>query len=86
MSEAAFNDMTETYLRSGRYDNKGREIGFIVGLNNNGSTFAAWVQNARRVGDEWKEFGVRQRSKMFSSQDAATSWAYSTAHQRIANL
>jgi hypothetical protein len=86
MIETPFNDMTETYLRSGRYDSKGREIGFIVGLNNNGSAFAAWVQNARRIGNEWKEFGVQQRSKMFSSQDAATNWAYSTARKRIANL
>jgi hypothetical protein len=86
MNEAAYNDMTETYMRSGRYDSKNREIGYIVGLNNNGTTFAAWVQNARRVNGEWKEFGVQQRSKSFDSQEAATRWAYATAHERIAKL
>lgn len=86
MTESAYNDMTETYIRSGRHDSKNREIGYIVGLNNNGKTFAAWVQNARRVNGEWKEFGVQQRSKEFSSQDAATRWAYQTANERISKL
>ena len=86
MTEAAYNDMTETYMRSGRYDSKGREIGYIVGLNNNGTNFAAWVQNARRLNGEWKEYGVQQRSKAFSSQDAATRWAFQTANERISKL
>lgn len=86
MNEAAYNDMTETYMRSGRYDSKGREIGYIVGLNNNGATFAAWVQNARRVNGEWKEYGAQQRSKKFSNQDAATRWAFQTANERISKL
>jgi len=86
MTEAAYNDMTETYMRSGRHDSKGREIGYIVGLNNNGTTFAAWVQNARRANGEWKEYGVQQRSKAFSSQDAATRWAFQTANERISKL
>lgn len=86
MEEAKYNDLTEIYLRSGRWDRNGREIGYVVGLNNNGVTFAAWVQNARRVKGEWKEFGVRQRSKTFASQEAATKWAYQTAQERIAKL
>ena len=86
MTAAAYDDMTETYIGTGRKDSKGREIGWIVGLNNNGTTFAAWVQNARRVNGEWKEFGVQQRSKSFDSQDAATRWAYATAHERVAKL
>ena len=86
MTEAAYNDMTETYIGTGRKDSKGREIGWIVGLNNNGTTFAAWVQNARRVNGEWKEYGVQQRSKAFSSQDAATRWAFKTANERISKL
>lgn len=86
MEEAKYNDLSETYLRSGRWDKKGREIGYVVGLNNNGITFAAWVQNARRVNGEWKEFGVMQQSKTFASQEAATKWAYQTAKERIAKL
>jgi len=82
MTEAAYNDMTETYIGTGRKDNKGREIGWIVGLNNNGVNFAAWVQNARKVNGEWKEFGVQQRSKSFPSQATATAWAYATAQVR----
>jgi hypothetical protein len=86
MEEAEYNDMTETYVRSGRWDKSGREIGFVVGLNNNGTKFAAWVQNARRIKGEWKDFGVRQKSKFFETQEAATKWAYQTAHERIAKL
>jgi hypothetical protein len=77
-----YNDMTETYIGTGRKDSKGREIGWIVGLNNNGTTFAAWVQNARKVNGEWKEFGVQQRSRSFPSQAIATAWAYATAQVR----
>jgi hypothetical protein len=80
-------DIIENYMRSGRYDNKGREIGYIVGLRDDGVNFYAWVQNSRRVsGGEWEEFGVRQRSKCFKSQALATRWAYATANERIAKL
>lgn len=81
-----FNNYFEDYIRSGRYDSKGREIGFIVGLNDNGEQFAAWVQNARRVNGEWQDFGVRQRSKMFKTQETATKWAYQTAQERISKI
>lgn len=84
MSE--YNNKFETYLDSGKVDSKGRPIGYIVGFNDNGSDFRAWVQNARKVKGEWVDFGVIQRSKGFSSQKAATEWAYSTAKQRIAGL
>ncbi len=77
--ENEYNDMTEVYIGTGRNDNKGREVGWIVGLNNNGTTFAAWVQNARKVNGEWKEFGAQQRSRSFPSQATATAWAYATA-------
>ena len=81
-----YGEIIESYVRSGRYDSKNREIGYVVGLRNNGVEFAAWVQNARRVNGEWKEFGVQQRSKSFASQAAATNWAYNTAHKRIAKI
>jgi hypothetical protein len=83
---AEYGDITESHLRSGREDGKGREIGFIVGFRDNGEDFRAYVQNARRINGEWKDFGVIQRSKSFSSQDAATRWAYATAQERIAKL
>jgi hypothetical protein len=82
MIELAYNDMSETYIGTGRKDSKGREIGWIVGLNNNGTNFAAWVQNARKVNGEWKEFGVQQHSRSFPSQSLATAWAYATAQVR----
>lgn len=81
-----YGEITESYVRSGRYDSKGREIGYIVGLRDNGVEFAAWVQNARRVNGKWLEFGVQQRSKSFTSQSAATAWAFATAQTRIAKL
>lgn len=83
---AEFGDITESYISSGRTDSKGREIGYVVGLRDNGTDFHAWVQNARRVNGEWKEFGVQQRSVRFDSQESATRWAYATANSRIANI
>ena len=79
-------EVTETYVRSGRTDSKGREIGYVVGLRDDGTTFYAWVQNTRRVNGQWVEFGVQQRSKSFKSQAEATRWAYATANERISNI
>ena len=81
-----WNNSLEVWLGSGKFDAKQREIGYIVGLNDNGTEFAAWVQNGRMIGRNFKDFGVTQRSKTFSSQQEATSWAYKTAKERIANL
>ena len=76
----------EAHLDSGKTDPSGRRIGYIVGLRDNGVDFYAWVQHARLVKGEFKDFGVQQRSKQFTSQAAATSWAYRIAHERIAKL
>jgi len=81
-----FNNMMESWVGSAKYDSKNREIGFIVGLNDNGTEFAGWVQSGRMIGREFQEFGVPQRAKYFKTQREATNWAYSTAKQRIANL
>jgi hypothetical protein len=81
-----YGDIFETYLGSGRKDSKGREIGFLVALVDNGIDFRALVQNARRVNGDWQEFGVRQRSKSYKSQEQATRCGYAIAHQRIASL
>lgn len=83
---ADYGEITETCVRSGRFDSKGREIGFIVGFRDNGEDFRAYVQNARRVNGEWQEFGVRQRSRSFPAQRFATAWAYATAQVRIAKI
>lgn len=83
---AEYGDVFENHLRSGRYDSKGREIGFIVGFRDNGTDFRAYVQNARRINGEFVEFGVRQRSKSFKTKEAANRWAYATANDRIAKL
>ena len=76
----------ETFLSSPKKDSKGRVIGYIVGLRDDGVNFYAWVQNARMTNGNFFDFGVIQRSKCFASQDAATRWAYATAKQRIAKL
>lgn len=86
MTTNEYGEVTENFVRSGRWDSKGREIGYIVVFRDNGSDFRAYVQNARKVNGEWIEFGVRQRSKSFSSQDAATRWAYQAAQERISKL
>jgi hypothetical protein len=81
-----YGEITESYMRTDCYDGKGREIGYIVGFRDNGQDFRAYVQNARRINGRWQEFGVIQRSKSFASQEAATRWAYATAHDRIAKI
>ena len=81
-----WNTPTQVWLGSGKFDSKGREIGYIVGFNENGSQFAAWVQNGRKENGEFFDFGVPQRSKIFGTQAEASNWAYSTAKSRIANV
>ena len=81
-----YGEITENHIRSGRFDSKGREIGYIVVFRDNGEDFRAYVQNARRIGGEWVEFGAKQRSKSFKSQAEATRWAYATANERIAKI
>jgi hypothetical protein len=83
---AEYNNMMQSWMGSGKLDSKGREIGFVVGLNDNGEQYAAWVQSGRMIGRDFSDFGVPQRAKYFKTQAEATNWAYSTAKQRIANL
>jgi hypothetical protein len=83
---ANLSEIFECHLGSAKYDSKGREIGYTVGLRDDGSNFYAWVQSARKFKGEWAYFGVTQRSKKFTSQAAATNWAYSTAKERLSKL
>ena len=76
----------ETVVASNKADSKGRLIGYIIGMNDNGVEFAAWVQNARKVKGKWIEFGATQRAKYFDSQAQATAWAYLTARERVEKL
>lgn len=79
----------QTFKGTGKFDAKGREIGFAVGFSDDGVNFYAWVQASRRVGGiqgDFHDFGVRQRSKRFDSQKAASTWAWRTANERIAKL
>lgn len=80
-----FGEPLETFVGTGKKDAKGREIGFIVGFNDDGQDFRAWVQAARKTAPgEFHDFGVRQRSKGFASPEAANPWAWSTARERLA--
>jgi hypothetical protein len=82
-----YGEISEIVVRSGRWDSKDREIGYVVGFRDNGADFRAYVQNARRVNGEWNEFErAQQPSKSFKSQEAATRWAYQTANERITKL
>ena len=78
-----FGVALEVFVGSGMLDSKGREIGWTVGLNDDGQQFAAWVQSSRKQKGEFKDFGVPQRSLTFATQEAATNWAYGTAHERV---
>ena len=86
MTQFSQENIIATWVGSGKFDNAGREIGYIVGFNDNGEQYAAWVQNGRKIKGKFSDFGVRQRSKMFATQDQATGWAYRTAKERIAKL
>lgn len=79
-------DPIESFVGSGIKDSKGREIGWVVGLRNDGINFYAWVQNARSFNYNFSDFGVKQKSVCFTSQEEATRWAYTTAKQRVANF
>jgi len=79
-------DPIETFIGSGIKDSKGREVGWVVGLRNDGFNYFAWVQNARKLNHKFSDFGVKQRSVCFESQEEAVQWAYTTAKQRVANL
>jgi len=80
-------ELFEVFMGSGKFDDKGREIGWTVGLRDNGIDYHAWVQSARRPKNgEFHDFGVPQRSKKFDSLDASKRWAYATAKARIAKL
>ncbi len=81
-----YGEIFESHVGSGCYDQKRREIGYIVGFRDNGEDFRAYVQNARNRGGEWAEFGVQIRSRSFKSQAEATRWAYATAKERIAKI
>jgi len=81
-----FNNPLEAWLGSGKFDSAKREIGYIVGTNDNGEQYAAWVQNGRKSNGKFADFGVAQRSKMFATQAQATQWAYAKAKELIRKL
>jgi len=81
-SPAELGEIFQNFMSTGKRDSKGRMIGYVVGLRDNGTDFYAWVQNTRRIDGEWVEFGFQQRSRRFDSQQAATTWAYKTARER----
>jgi hypothetical protein len=79
-----YGEIIMTFLSSGKFDHKGREIGYAVVFRDNGTDFRCYVQNTRKVNGEWVEFGVPQRSRSFESQEVATNWGYKTAKERLA--
>lgn len=76
----------ETFVSANKLDEKGRVIGWIVGLNEAEGKFYAWVQKARQDKKGWRDFGPFQRSKEFPSMESARAWAYGEAKRRIAAL
>jgi hypothetical protein len=80
------NDPIQRFLSSGIKDSKGREVGYVIGLRDDGINFYAWVQAARKINQDFKDFGVKQRSVCFTSQEEAVQWAYTTAKQRLLTI
>lgn len=83
---STYGERFETALDAGKTDQKGRRIGYLIILVDNGVEFRACVQNARLINNEWVAFGATQPSRVFPSQSYATDWAYRTAKSRIATL
>jgi len=81
-----YGEITTTFLGSGKFDYLGREIGYAVVFRDNGADFRCYVQNTRKWNGIWREFGVKQRSRSFDSQEAATNWGYKTAKERLAKV
>ena len=83
-------EATESFIGTGKFDPKGREIGFTVGLSDNikngGSEYFAWVQASRKINGNFSDFGVPQRSRAFPTQEAATNWGFATAKERAAKV
>ena len=82
------DNIIEVWMGSGKFDEKNREIGYIVGFNQNidGTEFAAWVQKGRKVEHDFFGFGTAQRAKLFTDQKRARDWAYQTAKYRTSQL
>lgn len=82
------DNIFQAWNGSRRLDDKGREIGYIVGMNDSldGKQFAAWVQKGRRdiKTGEFFEFGPHQRAKYFETKQEAKAWAYATCRERLA--
>lgn len=78
----------ETFVPANKADSKGRQIGFVVVLADNGEDFRACVQKAiiAKPGAAYKAWGATQRSKQFKTAEAARNWAYYTAKERISKL
>ena len=81
-----YGEIFQTFMGSGKFDAKGREVGYAVVFRDNGTDFRCYVQNTRKVNGEWEEFGVPQRSRSFTSQQAAADWGYRTAKERLAKV
>lgn len=79
-----YGDITQIWVGAAINDGKGREIGWAIGLNDNGDDYAAWVQSARRTSAGFSDFGPRQASRSFTTQEQATAWAFSEAKARVA--
>ena len=76
------DETVEIVIKSGKVDNKGRSIDFILGTNVVDGQAYGWVQAAR----DGKEFGSAQRSKPYPSITAAQMANKRIASERIANL
>lgn len=72
----------EVFLSAGVKDGAGREVGFTIGLRDNGYQFLAWVQNSRRDNGYFYDFGEQEKAREFVSQSGAIEWAFSSARSR----
>ena len=80
-----YGDITQIWMGAAINDSKGREIGWTIGLRDNGSEYAAWVQASRKTGAcKFADFGPCQASRSFDTQEQATAWTFGEAKERVA--
>lgn len=77
---AVYGEITKVHTDTGRFDSKGRKIGFVAVYRDNGEDFRCYVQSTRNGA----EFGVPQRSKSFKTPEAAKAYGVREVAKRAA--
>lgn len=76
----------QTWLGSGKFNNSGAEVGYVVTFDDNDEIYIATVQQGTNTSEGFSAKGVKPSQKRFSNQQDATSWAYAKAKELIKRI